>query len=67
MLVQTSQQQFKQSERLVIGMHLLRRRSWMPFEVAHSLLQTMRDDSRLMGQHALLDRWAPRSSSMLNA
>jgi hypothetical protein len=54
MLVQTSQQQFKQSERLVIGMHLLRRRSWMPFDVAHSLLQTMRDASRLMGQHALL-------------
>ncbi len=52
MVVQTSQQQFKQSDRLVIGMHLLRR-SWMPLEVAHSLLQTMRDDSRLMGQHAL--------------
>jgi predicted ATPase len=45
MMGQTSQRQFKRFMRLVIGTHLLRRLP-MPFQGAHSLSLTMRDDSR---------------------
>jgi predicted ATPase len=45
MMGQTSQRQFKRFMRLVIGTRLLRRLP-MPFQEAHSLSLTMRDDSR---------------------